>query len=272
MPKQIVITGGFDDLRSRHIRFLEESARLGSLTVLLWSDASLRRLTGAEPKFPEAERAYVLNAVRFVSRVELIERPADPDSLPEIPGPRPDCWVVEVAQDTSAKKSFCAAHRIGYQVIPDENLLGFPEAPPPALAANRKKVIATGCYDWFHSGHVRFFEEVSGYGDLYVVVGHDANVRQLKGAPHPMHSQDERRYLVGAIRFVAQALVSTGEGWLDAEPEIERLRPDIYAVNEDGDRGGKREFCAQHGIEYLVLKRAPAPGLPRRSSTELRGF
>jgi hypothetical protein len=43
-------------------------------------------------------------------------------------------------------------------------------------------------------------------------------------------------------------------------------------VNEDGDRGGKREFCTQHGIEYLVLKRAPAPGLPRRSSTELRGF
>src|ERR1017187_8213022 len=134
--------------------------------------------------------------------------------------------------------------------------MAFPEAPPPAPVANSKKVIATGCYDWFHSGHVRFFEEVSGYGDLYVVVGHDANVRQLKGAPHPMHSQDERRYSVGAIRFVAQALVSTGEGWLDAEPEIERLRPDIYAVNEDGDRGGKREFCTQHGIEYRVLKRA----------------
>ena len=29
----------------------------------------------------------------------------------------------------------------------------------------------TGCYDWFHSGHVRFFEEVSELGDLYVVAG-----------------------------------------------------------------------------------------------------
>ena len=107
---------------------------------------------------------------------------------------------------------------------------------------------------------------------VYVVVGNDANVRMLKGPSHPLHSQDERRYATGSVRFVTQALISSGAGWLDAEPEIERLRPDIYAVNEDGDRGGKREFCAARGIEYLVLKRTPAAGLPRRSSTDLRGF
>jgi hypothetical protein len=71
---------------------------------------------------------------------------------------------------------------------------------------------------------------------------------------------------------VKQALISTGDGWLDAEPEINRIRPDIYAVNEDGDKGGQREFCSKNGIEYLVLKRTPAPGLPKRSSTDLRGF
>jgi hypothetical protein len=60
--------------------------------------------------------------------------------------------------------------------------------------------------------------------------------------------------------------------WRDADPEIKKLQPDIYAVNEDGDKGGKREYCKKNGIEYLVLKRTPAPGLPRRSSTDLRGF
>jgi hypothetical protein len=50
------------------------------------------------------------------------------------------------------------------------------------------------------------------------------------------------------------------------------LKPDIYAVNEDGDKGGKREYCKKNGIQYLVLKRTPAPGLPKRSSTDLRGF
>jgi cytidyltransferase-like protein len=133
-------------------------------------------------------------------------------------------------------------------------------------------VVVTGSYDWFHSGHVRFFEEASAYGNLHVVVGHDANIRLLKGEGHPLLPQDERRYLVGSIRYVKQALISSGDGWLDADPEIRKLKPDIYAVNEDGDRGGKREYCDKHGIQYLVLKRVPAPGLPQRSSTKLRGF
>ena len=83
---------------------------------------------------------------------------------------------------------------------------------------------------------------------------------------------DQRRYVIGSIKYVKQALIASGEGWLDADPEIRRLKPDIYAVNEDGDKGGKREYCERMGIEYLVLQRTPAPGLPRRSSTDLRGF
>ena len=87
-----------------------------------------------------------------------------------------------------------------------------------------------------------------------------------------MFSQDERRYMVRAIRFVKQALISTGHGWMDAEPEINKIKPDIYAVNEDGDKPEKRAFCQAHKIEYIVLKRTPKEGLPRRESTVLRGF
>ena len=157
-------------------------------------------------------------------------------------------------------------------MLPAELLQGFAQPPPQPAAPGRKKVVVTGCYDWFHSGHVRFFEEVSAYGDLYVIVGHDANIRLLKGQGHPLLPQEERRYLAGSIKYVTQALISTGDGWVDAEPEIQRLKPDLYAVNEDGDKGGKREYCAQRGIQYLVLKRLPAPGLPGRTSTDLRGF
>ena len=133
-------------------------------------------------------------------------------------------------------------------------------------------MLVTGCYDWFHSGHVRFFEEVSELGDLYVVVGHDANIEALKGPGHPMFSQEQRRYMVASIRYVKKALISTGHGWLDAEPELKRLKPDIYAVNEDGDKPEKQKFCRANGIEYVVLKRLPKPGLPRRESTKMRGF
>jgi hypothetical protein len=78
--------------------------------------------------------------------------------------------------------------------------------------------------------------------------------------------------MVQAIRYVQQALISTGHGWLDAQPEIEQIRPHIYAVNEDGDRPEKRAYCEARGIEYRVLKRLPKEGLPRRQSTDLRGF
>lgn len=269
-PSQIIVSGGFDDTRSRDLRFLEEAAKLGELTVLLWPDSTLQKLTGKPPKFSLAERSYFLNAVRYVSRVVEASTGDDSNSLPK--NFRADLWVDYAPTQNPDREKFCRENKIAYRVFSPEELAGFPEPPPMPSAPGRKKVVATGCYDWFHSGHVRFCEEVSAYGDLYVCLGSDANVRLLKGEGHPLLPQEERRYVVGSIKFVKQALITTGTGWVDADPEIRRLKPDIYAVNEDGDKGGKREYCQQLGIEYLVLKRTPAPGLPRRSSTDLRGF
>ena len=56
------------------------------------------------------------------------------------------------------------------------------------------------------------------------------------------------------------------------EPEIALIRPDRYVVNEDGDKPEKRAYCAENGLQYVVLKRLPKEGLPRRQSTDLRGF
>ena len=75
-----------------------------------------------------------------------------------------------------------------------------------------------------------------------------------------------------SVASTFEALISTGTGWMDAAPEITRIRPDIYLVNEDGDKPEKRAFCEEHGLEYVVLKRLPKEGLTRRSSTDLRGF
>ena len=271
-PELIVVSGGFDDIRARQLRFLEEAAKLGELTVLLWPDEALQRRTGKVPKLPLAERLYFLNAVRYVTKIVPVAATVDPDGLPRLEGFKPRVWVDEESGANVARRAFCREHGIEYRVLPASQMSGFPAPPPMLSPPGRKKVVATGCYDWFHTGHVRFTEEVSAYGDLYVIVGHDANIRLLKGEGHPLFSQDERRYAIGSIKYVKQSLIAGGEGWLDADPEIRRLKPDIYAVNEDGDKGGKREYCQRLGIEYLVLKRTPAPGLPRRSSTDLRGF
>ena len=272
--KNLFVSGSFDNLTSRDVRFFEEASRLGPIHILLWSDEVARVLDGRAPVFPFEERRYLLESIRFIQQVNLVDDLADADSLPSGLLSHAGTWVVDGTRDRPARQAFCRLHGLDYRVISAEALSGFPlqnelnSNPPP----DRKKVLVTGCYDWLHSGHVRFFEEVSQLGDLYVVVGHDENVRQLKGEGHPLFSQDERRYMVQSIRFVKQALISSGWGWMDAEPQIAQVQPDIYAVNEDGDKPEKQAFCKAHGLDYVVLKRLPKEGLPRRESTKLRGF
>ena len=253
---QIIVSGSFDDLRAPHVRLLEEASRRGAVQVLVWSDA----LAGAV-KFPQAERAYFLQAIRYVQGVRVVDDPHDTGTL------KPDLWITDERELCSPAPPGVRRH-----LVRTSEIDGFPVPPPQPPVPGRKKVVVTGCYDWLHSGHVRFCEEVSQLGDLTVCIGSDANVANLKGAGHPLFKEDERRYMVGSLRYVQQCLISTGWGWLDAEPEIARIKPDIYAVNEDGDKPEKRAFCEQHGLQYVVLKRTPKDGLTRRSSTDLRGF
>jgi cytidyltransferase-like protein len=274
MPK-VIVTGSFDDLRSRHVRFLEEASQLGSVTVLLWSDAAVEAMEGTPPKFPLKERRYLVDALRFVDRSVAAAGTEHQQLFAQILQEQPDVVAIPEDSRSGAIVDFCRANNIPSERIHAAQLAGFP-MPEHAYIPDqpdRKKVVVTGCYDWLHSGHVRFFEEASALGDLYVVVGHDANVRHLKGEGHPLFSEGERVYMVQAVRYVTQAHLTSGWGWMDAEPEITQvIRPQRYAVNEDGDVPEKRAFCEQHGIEYVVLKRKPKAGLPRRESTHLRGF
>ncbi len=271
---KVIVTGSFDDLRSRHVRFLEEAAKLGNVQVVLWSDEAMRLMEGKSPKFSLEERLYLLQAIRYVDGVSVAAGPIECDVLSLVDGLRPKIWVVDEASNTLQKKAYCESRGLAYHVINEQDLRDFPLASFDVRAeqTSRKKVVVTGCYDWFHSGHVRFFEEVAELGDLYVVIGSDANVRLLKGEGHPLLPQTERRYMVQSVRHVKRVLISTGHGWMDAEPEITLIKPDLYAVNEDGDKPEKRQFCQEHGIQYVVLKRTPKEGLPRRQSTDLRGF
>jgi cytidyltransferase-like protein len=271
--KNVIVTGSFDNLGSRHVRFLEEASRLGRIRALLWPDETVELLTGRAPRFPEMERLYVLRSIRFADEAEIGPAMKSAQVLPDVGPPSATVWAVLPEDDDPGKRAYCAAVGIEYRPIPEAALSGFsvPASDLRAPAA-RKKAIVTGCFDYFHSGHVRFFEEASAYGELTVSVGSDAIVRLLKGPHHPKFPQAERRYMVAAVKHVARAVIGSGEGWMDAAPEIEALRPDFYIVNEEGDRPEKRAYCQTLGIQYLVLRRTPQSGLPRRNSTTLRGF
>jgi cytidyltransferase-like protein len=129
-----------------------------------------------------------------------------------------------------------------------------------------KKVLVSGCYDLLHGGHIAFFKTASAYGDLFVSVGRDENLFTLKGK-RPVFSEAERLYLVKSIRYVHDAFLASGAGMLDFEPDLRKLRPDIFIVNEDGHTPEKEQLCKELGVEYIVLERLPEPGLPARSSS-----
>jgi len=132
-----------------------------------------------------------------------------------------------------------------------------------------KKVFVSGCFDLLHSGHVAFFEEAAQHGELYVGIGSDRTIYQLKGRK-TINTEQERLYMIKALKVVADAWINSGSGLLDFLDDMKKFKPDIFFVNEDGDTLEKERICQEMGIEYIVSKRIPHGQLPMRSTTALR--
>jgi cytidyltransferase-like protein len=133
----------------------------------------------------------------------------------------------------------------------------------------KKKVFVSGCFDMLHSGHVAFLQEAATYGDLYVSVGSDSTIKELKGR-YPVCSQEERVYMIKALACVHSVFIGEGSGMLDFLPNLDKVKPDIFITNEDGNTAEKKAAIEKRGIQYIVLKRVPHEDLPKRSTTELR--
>jgi cytidyltransferase-like protein len=133
----------------------------------------------------------------------------------------------------------------------------------------RKKVFVSGCFDILHSGHIAFLKEASQFGNLYVGLGSDKTVYDLKGR-NTINSEDERVYMLDALACVKEVKINRGSGIIDFLDDMKELRPDIFVVNEDGHTPEKEQICSELSIEYKVLKRIPHADLPVRSTTSLR--
>ena len=101
----------------------------------------------------------------------------------------------------------------------------------PRLTAGRKVVLANGCFDILHVGHVRYLEGARELGDtLVVAINSDRSVRQLKGPDRPVLNEQERVALVSALRCVDHVVVFD-------EPDVTRildtLHPAIHAKGTD---------------------------------------
>ena len=98
-------------------------------------------------------------------------------------------------------------------------------------AAGKRIVLANGCFDLLHVGHVRYLEAARALGDvLFVGINADAAVARLKGPGRPLMPATERAELLAALRAVDHVVVFDDD---TADTLITAIRPDIHAKGTD---------------------------------------
>ena len=139
--KSVLVYASFDDFRSRHARLLEEASRAGAVQVALWSDATVQRLTGKAPRFPQEERRYLVSSIRYVSGVRIVDGEADAPPLPA--GEAPAAWAYAAEEDSPTRRSFARSRGMECLAISADRLGTFPAGPVEILPpeAGRKKVV-----------------------------------------------------------------------------------------------------------------------------------
>jgi rfaE bifunctional protein nucleotidyltransferase chain/domain len=117
---------------------------------------------------------------------------------------------------------------------PIRKLLGLDEARAVADAARatgRRVVLANGCFDLLHVGHVRYLTAARALGDMLIVgLNSDATVRRLKGPGRPVMPVEERAELIGALESVDGVVVFDEDS---ADRLVEVLRPAVHAKGTD---------------------------------------
>lgn len=98
--------------------------------------------------------------------------------------------------------------------------------------SGKKIVLAGGCFDVLHPGHVIFLEKAKKAGDcLVVLLESDKKVKQLKGANRPVHTQIERSKVLSALRAVDYVvLLSFMKDDKDYDRLVGKIKPDVIAA------------------------------------------
>ena len=131
----------------------------------------------------------------------------------------------------------------------------------PALVNDRKVVLANGCFDILHVGHLRYLQGARALGDMLVVaINSDKSVRMIKDPGRPILSEDQRVALVSALRCVDYIVLFDEP---DVTHVLDVLRPAIHAKGTDYTEQTvpERNSVAQYGGAVRIT------GDPKNHST-----
>jgi rfaE bifunctional protein nucleotidyltransferase chain/domain len=114
-------------------------------------------------------------------------------------------------------------------------------------------VLANGCFDTLHVGHVRYVSGAKREGDVLVVaVNSDASARELKGPGRPILDEHARALLVAALRDVDYVVIFSEP---NVETLLQQLRPHVHAKGTDytTDTIPERELSRCLGIRTAIV-------------------
>src|SRR5512146_1591041 len=125
-------------------------------------------------------------------------------------------------------------------------------------------VLANGCFDLLHVGHVRYLRGAKALADrLVVAVNDDDSVRKLKGAGRPLMPAAERAEILAALADVDAVTIFSEP---DVRELVRAIRPDIHAKGTDytADSVPERDTVLECGGRVAIV------GDPKdHSATEL---
>ncbi len=122
-----------------------------------------------------------------------------------------------------------------------------------ARSEGRRLVLANGCFDLLHVGHVRYLQGARACGDLLVVgVNSDRSVRALKGDGRPLLDERSRARMVAALAVVDWVVIFDEP---DATALLRELRPHVHAKGTDytAETVPEREQARALGGEVAIV-------------------
>lgn len=136
------------------------------------------------------------------------------------------------------------------KIVSREQLL---EQVASHTGCGQRVVLANGCFDILHVGHIRYLEGAKKEGDVLVVgVNGDSSVCELKGPGRPILDENARGQLVASLRAVDYVVIFDEP---NVEALLEFLRPDVHAKGTDysADTVPERATAARLGVRVAIV-------------------
>ena len=114
-------------------------------------------------------------------------------------------------------------------------------------------ILANGCFDVLHVGHVRYLAGARELGDILIVgINSDQQVAAQKGSGRPVLPAEERAEIVAALESVTYVTIFD-------EPTVEQLllalKPDVHAKGTDytADTVPERDVVRSYGGHVAIV-------------------